>query len=98
MRISEAAVRPGMVEELREVIVTAVTEFPRRYDGLLSHEVISDATTLLYLSRWRDEAALAAYAGPGWRDQPVMLPDEERYLTQPLRIRHFTVDSTWPTD
>jgi hypothetical protein len=98
VRMSEAAVNPGMLEEFREIIVAAVAEFPGQHEGLLSHEVVSDdERTLIYLSRWRDEAALEAYAGPGWRDQPVMLPDEERFLAEPLRVRHFAVDSTWPT-
>jgi hypothetical protein len=47
--------------------------------------------SVIYISRWRDEAAVAAFAGPGWRDTPVTLPAEDRFLAAPLRIRHFAV-------
>lgn len=73
------------------MLVSAVREFPALHPGLLDHEVLlAPPDSVLYVSRWRDEKALAAYAGEGWRDQPVVLPGEEEYLAEPLRVRHFT--------
>ncbi|MFI6941325.1 putative quinol monooxygenase [Streptomyces sp. NPDC050418] len=90
-RVSEARVRPERFEDFRELIVSAVREFPDHNPGLVSHEVLVDPPhSLLYVSRWRSEEDLAAYAGAAWREQPVMLPGEEDYLLEPLRVRHFT--------
>ncbi|WP_415947345.1 putative quinol monooxygenase [Streptomyces sp. KLOTTS4A1] len=90
VRVSEARVRPERFEEFRAYILAAVRGFPARYPGLVAHEVLAAPPhSLLYVSRWRGEADLVAYAGPGWREQPVMLPGEEDYLLGPLEVRHF---------
>ncbi|OEJ96456.1 hypothetical protein J116_020350 [Streptomyces thermolilacinus SPC6] len=94
VRVSEARVRPERFDDFREMIVSAVREFPGRYAGLVDHEVLAAPPhTLLYVSRWRGEEDLVAYAGEGWGDQPVVLPGEEEYLLGPLQVRHFTVAS-----
>lgn len=54
--------------------------------------------TLTYVSRWRDAAAVAAFAGPGWRTEPVMFPDEDRYLLEPLAVRHVELRPAVPED
>ncbi|MER5204375.1 antibiotic biosynthesis monooxygenase [Streptomyces sp. NPDC002825] len=90
-RVSEARVRPERFEEFRELIVSAVAGFPALHPGLLGHEVlVAPPHSLLYVSRWRSEEDLVAYAGEGWRDEPVTLPGEEEYLLAPLEVRHFT--------
>lgn len=43
----------------------------------------------MYVSRWAGEDALIGYTGPAWATDPVTFPDEERYLLEPLRLRHF---------
>ena len=93
VRTSTAYIRPGREAEFRAVIVAMVAEFPRRYPGLHSHEVLVglDGSTLVYLSRWVDEAALIGFAGAGWRDLPVTFPGEAEYLTRPLELRHYTI-------
>ena len=92
VRISEARVRPGRFEAFRDMIVTAVREFPDRYPGLIDHEVLlAPPETLMYVSRWRGEEDLVGYAGENWRDQPVILPGEQAYLVAPLQVRHFTL-------
>lgn len=94
VRVSEARVRPERFDDFREMVVSAVREFPGRYAGLVDHEVLAAPPhSLLYVSRWRGEEDLVAYAGEGWRDQPVVLPGEEEYLLGPLQVRHFTVAS-----
>ncbi|WP_226966556.1 antibiotic biosynthesis monooxygenase [Streptomyces phaeolivaceus] len=90
IRVSEARVRPERFAAFRDVIVSAVREFPGRYPGLVDHEVLlAPPDSLLYVSRWRTEEDLVDYAGEHWRDQPVVLPGEDDYLLQPLQVRHF---------
>ncbi len=50
----------------------------------------------VYQSRWRDEASLAAFAGPAWRREPVVFPGEEEYLREPLQVTHFAVTAAYP--
>ncbi|NXY96859.1 antibiotic biosynthesis monooxygenase [Streptomyces sp. BR123] len=92
IRVSEARVRPERFEAFRDMIVSAVREFPGRHPGLVQHEVLlAPPDSLLYVSRWRSEQDLVGYAGEHWRDQPVVLPGEEEYLVAPLQVRHFTL-------
>ncbi|GHA07999.1 hypothetical protein GCM10010372_04130 [Streptomyces tauricus] len=92
IRVSEAHVRPERFEAFRDMIVSAVRDFPGRYPGLLEHEVLlAPPNSLLYVSRWRSEQDLVDYAGEHWRDQPVVLPGEDEYLVEPLQVRHFTL-------
>jgi heme-degrading monooxygenase HmoA len=93
VRMSTAVVREGREADFRRLIVDTVAGFPGRHEGLLGHEVLcgEGERTLIYLSRWRDEQALESFAGPGWRTDAVVLPGEDEYLEQPLRVSHFTV-------
>ncbi|WP_454859333.1 antibiotic biosynthesis monooxygenase [Promicromonospora soli] len=87
IRSSTARVRPGMLDEFRAFIEAGTAGFAA-LDGFLGDEIVVGPDTLTYVSRWRDAAALAAYAGPGWRTDPVVLEDEDRFLVEPLRVRH----------
>ncbi|HWL88888.1 MAG TPA: antibiotic biosynthesis monooxygenase [Polyangiaceae bacterium] len=90
VRISEARVRPGLLDEFRDFIVEGTRHYDE-LDGFLGDEVLVTDGGLLFISRWRDEVALERFAGSGWRDTPVMLPAQERFLAEPLRVRHFHV-------
>lgn len=99
VRVSEAQVREGMEEEFLAVLRELVATFPARYRGLLRHDVLvdlDDPGRVQYVSEWADEAALVAYAGEGWRTQPVTFPDEERFLRRPLMLRHLARDTPPP--
>ncbi|WP_278100913.1 antibiotic biosynthesis monooxygenase [Microbacterium proteolyticum] len=92
VRVSEAHVRDGLADEFLALLRELVASFPEQYDGLLRHDVLVDLvdpSRVQYVSEWADEAALVAYAGSEWRTQPVTFPDEERFLRQPLALRHF---------
>ncbi|MFJ5774631.1 hypothetical protein [Streptomyces sp. NPDC093094] len=92
VRVSEAHVRPELFDAFREMIVSAVRDFPGRHPGLVDHEVLlAPPHSLLYISRWRGEEDLVEYAGENWRDQPVVLPGEDTYLVEPLKVRHYTL-------
>lgn len=91
-RVSEALVRPGREQEFVERVRELVTTFPATYEGLISHDVLVDLEEpqrVQYVSRWRDEQALENYAGARWRTDPVTFPDEDEYLLEPLKLRHF---------
>ncbi len=79
-----------MLEEFRDFIVEGTRDFDQ-CDGFLGDEILAGEGSLLYISRWRDEGALEKFAGPSWRDTPVTLPAEARFLSEPLRVRHFYV-------
>lgn len=97
IRSSTALLRPGMLDEFRAFIEAGVTEFAT-LDGFLGDEIFVGPDTLTYVSRWRDAAALAGYAGPGWRTEPVVLEDEDRFLAAPLRVGHVELRQAVPDD
>ncbi|MEU4365140.1 GNAT family N-acetyltransferase [Promicromonospora sp. NPDC023987] len=97
IRSSTALVRPGMLDEFRAFIERGITEFAS-LDGFLSDEIVVGPDTLTYVSRWRDTAALVGYAGSGWRAEPVVLEDEDRFLLEPLRVRHVELRQAVPED
>ncbi|MFD7311323.1 GNAT family N-acetyltransferase [Promicromonospora sp. NPDC059942] len=107
IRRSTARVRPGLLDEFRAFIEAGTIGFAA-LDGFVSDEIVvrrgsaapdgPTPDTLTYVSRWRDAAALAAYAGPGWRTEPVVLPDEDRFLLSPLRVRHVELRHAVPAD
>lgn len=93
MRVSEARVKDGLEDEFLGRLRDLVADFPDTYAGLLRQEILvdqADARRVQYVSVWRDEDALVAYAGDGWRTDPVTFPDEEHYLSVPLALRHFS--------
>lgn len=97
VRMSEASVLPARIAEFTAAITELVATFPERFEGLVSHEVLIDSdnpTRVIYVSRWTSEQALIDFAGPNWQHDPVTFPNEELYLSAPLTLRHFTVDSS----
>ncbi|MFI2486683.1 GNAT family N-acetyltransferase [Promicromonospora kroppenstedtii] len=102
IRRSTARVRPGLLDEFRAFIEAGTVGFAA-LDGFVSDEIVvrpagSGPGTLTYVSRWRDAAALAAYAGPRWRTEPVVLEDEDRFLVEPLAVRHVELRRAVPED
>lgn len=88
----EARVRPGAQDELVALIRRHWTALSQ-VDGFVSGELYrSDdgEPRLVLVTRWRDEAALAAAAGPGWRATAVPLPGEEPLHARPPHVWHFT--------
>lgn len=102
IRRSTAHVRPGLLDEFRAFIEAGTVGFAA-LDGFVSDQIVvrqtsSGPDTLTYVSRWRDAAALAAYAGPRWRTEPVVLEDEDRFLVEPLVVRHVELRRAVPED
>ncbi|MFE7505569.1 GNAT family N-acetyltransferase [Promicromonospora sp. NPDC057488] len=97
IRRSTAHVRPGLLDEFRAFIEAGTVGFAA-LDGFVSDEIVVGPDTLTYVSRWRDAAALAAYAGPRWRTEPVVLEDEDQFLVEPLVVRHVELRRAVPED
>lgn len=76
-----------MLDDFRAFIEDGTKKFAT-LDGFLGDEIVVGPDTLTYVSRWRDEAAVAAFAGPGWCTEPVTFEDEDRFLVEPLLVRH----------
>jgi len=92
VRVSEALVVSGMLDEFLVALRELVEGFPAANPGLISHEVLVDlehGDRVQYVSRWRGVDDLIAYAGPGWEHDAVTFPGERRFLQQPLSLRHF---------
>lgn len=100
IRSSTAEVLPGREESVQTAILDLVRGFPAAYPGLLGFDVlIRDAgRVLIFLSHWRDEDAVAAFAGPRWDTDPVTFEDEEQYLSRPLQLEHYHVLDTYRRD
>lgn len=88
--VGREPVPPGTPAADAHAVGSGVAEAPAAEAGAVE--------TLTYVSRWRDAAAVAAFAGPGWRTEPVMFPDEDRYLLEPLRVRHVELRPAVPED
>jgi hypothetical protein len=89
----EARALPGRLDELVELIRRGWPALAAS-DGFVGGELYrADSGTdprLVLVTRWRDEAALAAAAGPGWPDTAVPLPGEEHLHARPPHVWHFT--------
>ncbi|GAA2803678.1 hypothetical protein GCM10010441_30510 [Kitasatospora paracochleata] len=94
VRIWEAHVSARRIEEFcRELASTVLPEIARN-DGFLGGELLRALTDgdhrVRMITRWRDEQALRAYAGPMWRIRPVWSEGELNYLDHPPTVSHYT--------
>ncbi|GAA1153411.1 heme-degrading monooxygenase HmoA [Kitasatospora gansuensis] len=93
VRIWEAQVAPRRVDEFCTRLCDEVLPALRDTDGFEGAELLRSVTELdhrvLLLTRWRDEAAVRAYAGPMWRIRPVWAEGEFGYLEHPPTVSHF---------
>jgi heme-degrading monooxygenase HmoA len=104
VRIYQAKVRPGGVDQLCELIKERTWPLLAKADGYLGGEfykslpepdrMLQEPDTVVMVTRWRDEAAIAAWAGPLWRMRPVSNPEDYQFLAETDRVQHFTVVHT----
>ncbi|MEV4556889.1 antibiotic biosynthesis monooxygenase [Kitasatospora sp. NPDC049285] len=93
IRIWEAHVSPRRVEEFcARLAATVLPEIGRR-DGCLGGELLRAVADgdhrVQMITRWRDEDALRAYAGPMWRIRPVWSEGELNDLEHPPTVVHY---------
>ncbi|MER5865998.1 antibiotic biosynthesis monooxygenase [Kitasatospora sp. NPDC002040] len=93
VRIWEAQVSPRREEEFCTRLCDEVLAVLWDTDGFEGAELLRSASEadhrVLLLTRWRDEAAVRAYAGPMWRIRPVWAEGEFGYLEHPPTVAHF---------
>ena len=99
VRMWESRVLPDKTEEIAAFLKAMVASL-RTVDGCLGVEVFgsapgnpSDDDRIVIISRWRDQAALASAAGPGWRTETVDADGESGLWARPPHVWHF---ETWP--
>ncbi|MFE0461391.1 antibiotic biosynthesis monooxygenase family protein [Kitasatospora sp. NPDC058965] len=95
VRIWEAQVAPKLVAEFCTVLRTRMMPELEGLDGYLGGDLLRslpDSThRVLVVTRWRDEEALRAYAGPMWALRAVFSDTEQEYLEHPPEVSHYTV-------
>ncbi|MFD8597107.1 antibiotic biosynthesis monooxygenase family protein [Kitasatospora sp. NPDC059646] len=93
IRIWEAHVSPLRVEEFCARLASTVMPGFDQWDGFLGGELLravsDDDHRVQMITRWRDEDALRAYAGPMWRIRPVWSEGELHDLEHPPTVGHF---------
>ena len=89
----EARVRPGMLDELAAWLLGDAWELMAAVDGFLAGELYRSyegAPRLVLVTHWRDESALEAFAGAGWRTDPVVADAGRDYLAGEPQVWHFS--------
>jgi heme-degrading monooxygenase HmoA len=86
----EARAVPGRAADL--AAWAAATQLPPGAGGLLGGRAylsLDGPDRVVVIADWRDEAALAAFAGPGWRTAAPVDAAGEALLAGPARVWHF---------
>jgi quinol monooxygenase YgiN len=95
VRVWEAEVKPGKTDRLLDVLKTKIVPRLAATNGFVHADIIRSVEgagedQILVISRWRDEQAIAAYAGPLWRIRAPLVDFEVAdYLARPTRVRHY---------
>jgi len=93
VRIWEAYVSPKRADEFCAELASNVLPQIAAHDGFLGAELLrafaDDDHRVQMITRWRDEAALRAYAGPMWRIRPVWAEGELNFLEHPPTVSHY---------
>jgi len=93
VRILQLDVRPDRMDRFLEIGPARVRQGIEGAEGLLSVEILwptDDRSGVVVISRWRNEEAIAAWAGPMWRMRPVRIDtDLADYLAHSSRVSHY---------
>ena len=94
VRMWEAHVTPDRVDEFCAQLTDRSIPALATLDGFLGAELLRSVSEedhrVVVLARWRDEAAIRAYAGAMWRIRPVWAEGEFRNLEHPPVVSHFS--------
>ena len=92
-RVWTGELQPHLIEEFLEEVVRQDFAAMATADGFLGARVLrpfeDDRVTVLLITRWRDAEALRAYAGDGWRGDPVIYDWERPFLQARPKVTHF---------
>ncbi|BAJ31931.1 MULTISPECIES: antibiotic biosynthesis monooxygenase family protein [Kitasatospora] len=93
IRIWEAQVAPQRADAFCARLAASVLPGLDAWDGFLGGELLRACSDgdhrVRMITRWRDEEALRAYAGPMWRIRPVWSEGELHELEHPPTVAHF---------
>ena len=97
-RMWECKVVPAVLDEfvvfIRDTVWADMAEADGFVDGELYRSLDAEAR-LVFISHWRDEAALEAFAGPDWRTAPLVDDLQRDYLAGPSHVWHFVPVTGW---
>jgi len=89
----ECRVVPALLDEFIAFIRDTVWADMELADGFVAGELyrsLDADARLVFISHWRDEEALEAFAGPDWRTAPMVDDLQRDYLAGPSHVWHFT--------
>ncbi|MFD9128560.1 antibiotic biosynthesis monooxygenase family protein [Kitasatospora sp. NPDC059571] len=93
VRIWQAEVSARRADEFCAQLTEDVLPQIFRTEGCLGGELLRALADgdhrVVMITRWRDEDALRAYAGPMWRIRPVWAEGELNYLEHPPTVAHY---------
>ncbi|MFJ1702924.1 antibiotic biosynthesis monooxygenase family protein [Kitasatospora sp. NPDC088346] len=93
VRIWEAHVAPEHADEFCATLTAEALPQIVRTEGCLGGELLNavgeEDHRILMITRWRDEAALLAHAGPMWRIRPVWAEGQLNFLEHPPKVAHY---------
>jgi quinol monooxygenase YgiN len=95
VRVWEADIKPGKADRFLDILENKIVPRLAATEGFVSAEIIRSVEgtgedQVLVISRWRDEQAIAAYAGPLWRIRAPLVDFEVAdYLSRTSRVRHY---------
>ena len=91
--------RPEVHDEFVRWLTESVWPLMSDADGFAGAQLYTSydgPTRLVLISHWRDETALEGFAGPGWRQEPVVGADPAGdFLERTPHVWHF-LDVTLP--
>ncbi len=80
IRVFRAKVRKGRVTEFKQMVKDQSIPWLESTEGMLGYfpgEPLDDrAREFMMITLWRDSAALEAFAGTDWENNPVVTEDE----------------------
>ena len=93
VRVWEAQVIPSRADAFCAALLGGPLPDIRSVDGCIGAELLRSVGDgdhrVMVVTRWQDEAALRAYAGPMWKIRPVWAEGELGYLEHPPSVSHF---------
>ncbi|HVE63102.1 MAG TPA: antibiotic biosynthesis monooxygenase [Mycobacteriales bacterium] len=101
-RMWEAGVRPEVHDEFVRWLTDQVWPLMAEADGFAGGELYTaydGASRLVFITHWRDETSLEAFAGADWLREPVVGADPAGdFLDGTPRVWHFRPLPTPPAE
>jgi hypothetical protein len=92
VRMYQAEIASGRGVEFFDLLRSKWLPTTMKADGFLGiefYQSVDGPNTIVVITRWRDETALEAWAGPLWQVRPVNPVESFQLLTKTDRVQHF---------